>query len=118
MIEINKLQPYILGSSCIGTGTLLAWNVIIGHPSKATLIDKRDFSASLGAAIGEQCILRSGTIVYEDVILGNEVQTAHHVVIREGVRIGDRCVFGNSTVVREHAILGRNIRLTESVVIS
>lgn len=108
----------IIGPSQIGVDTLLDEDVLIGHLGKATLLSKRDFSASQGATIGERCILRSGTVIYEDVVIGNDVQTAHHVVIREGARIGDGCVFGNGTVVREHAILGRNVRLMESVVVS
>lgn len=112
------MQPYIIGKSHIGKETLLAPNVIIGHPSKVTLLKKLDFSISNGAVIGERCILRSGTVIYEDTVLGNNVQTAHHVVIREGVKIGDGCVFGNGCVVREYSTLGRNVRLMENVVIS
>ena len=108
----------ILGPSRIGTGTLLAWDVIVGHPSKATLLARRDFSASHGAVVGERCILRSGTVIYEDVVIGDDVQTAHHVVIREGARIGNGCVLGSGSVVREQAVLGPNIRLMEGVVIS
>lgn len=118
MTELRKMQPYIIGQSRIGLGTLLSLDVIIGHPSKDTLFGNRDFMVSRGAVIGEKCILRSGTVIYEDVVLGNEVQTAHHVVIREGVRIGDGCVCGNSCVVREKALLGKNVRLMEGVVIS
>lgn len=108
----------ILGSSRIGTGSLLAPDVIIGHPAKRTLLERREFDASAGAAVGERCIFRSGTVVYEGVVVGDDVHTAHHVVIREGARIGDGCVFGNGCVVREGARLGVNVRLMESVVIS
>ncbi len=112
------MQPHIIGKSQIGRNTLLASDVIVGHPSKVTLLEKRDFSVSRGAVIGEKCILRSGTVIYEDTVIGNEVQTAHHVVIREGVKIGDGCVFGNCCVVREYSVLGRNVRLMENVVVS
>ena len=118
MVDFDNSQAHIIGPSRIGDGTLLVWDVIIGHPAKTTLLERRDFFASRGAVVGERCIFRSGTVIYEDVVLGNEVQTAHHVVIREGARIGDGCVFGSGTVVREGAILGRNVRLMESVVIS
>jgi acetyltransferase-like isoleucine patch superfamily enzyme len=111
-------EPVILGSSTIGAGTILGWDVIIGHPSKATLMQRRDFRDSRGAVIGERCILRSGTVVYEDVNLGNDIQTAHHVVIREGANIGDGCVFGSSTEVQINARLGRNVRLQSGVMLS
>lgn len=118
MTEFGERNVRILGTSRIGAGTLLASDVIVGHPAKGTLLEKRDFTASRGAVVGERCIFRSGTVIYEDAVLGNEVQTAHHVVIREGAKIGNGCVFGSGTVVREGAILGRNVRLMESVVIS
>ncbi len=108
----------VIGPGRVGTGTLLADDVIVGHPSKSRLVTDRDFRVSNGAFVGENCILRSGSVVYEGAVLGDEVQTAHHVVIREGARIGDRCVLGNGTVVREYATLGRNVRAMESVVIS
>jgi len=110
--------PRIMGPSQIGVDTLIDDSVIIGHPGKKTLLCTRDLCASRGAIVGERCILRSGTVVYEDVIIGNDVQTAHHAVIREGARIGDGCVIGNNNVVREGAILGRNVRLMELVVVS
>jgi acetyltransferase-like isoleucine patch superfamily enzyme len=110
--------PRILGPRQIGIDTVMDPDVIVGYPAKARLLAERDLSHSDGALLGEHCILRSGTVIYENVILGNHVQTAHHVVIREGATIGDGCVFGNGTVVLERAILGRNVRLMDSVVVS
>jgi acetyltransferase-like isoleucine patch superfamily enzyme len=102
----------------IGEGTLLADGVVIGHPAKETLLATRDFGITSGATVGQRCILRSGTVIYERAVVGNDVQTAHYVVIREDAHIGDGCVLGNGTVVREGAVLGHNVRLMESVVVS
>jgi acetyltransferase-like isoleucine patch superfamily enzyme len=113
-----KTDAIILGPSRVGQGTLLGWGVIIGHPAKATLNEHRDFRVSRGAIVGDRCIIRSGTVIYEDTIIGNDVQTAHHVVIREGARIGDGCVFGNGSEVQIGARLGRNVRLQIGVMIS
>ncbi len=108
----------ILGDSIIGQGTLVGWNVIVGHPAKASLLEHRSFLNSRGARVGERCILRSGTVIYENAVLGNNVQTGHHVIIREDAQIGDDCVFGNNTVIREGAQLARNVRLMEAVTVS
>ena len=109
---------HLLGENIIGNETLIADDVIIGHPAKTALLKTRDFTKSGGASIGNCCILRSGTVIYEGVQVGNDVQFAHHVVIREGAIIGDGCVFGNATVIREGAVLGRNVRLMECVIVS
>lgn len=102
----------------IGEGTIMAADVILGHPAKAALLQARSFAITGRVTVGRRCILRSGTVIYEDVVLGDDVQTAHHVVIREGVRIGNGCVLGNGTVLREEAHLGSNVRLMEAVVVS
>lgn len=108
----------ILGASEVGAGALVAWDVIVGHPAKASLLENRSFTHSAGARVGADCILRSGTVIYERATLGRNVQTGHSVIIREDAQIGDDCVFGNHSVVREGAQLGRNVRLMESVTIS
>ncbi|MCI0390098.1 MAG: acetyltransferase [Acidobacteria bacterium] len=96
----------------------MARNVIVGHPGKRMLVDQRDFSAGKGAIVGEQCILRSGTVIYEEASIGNNVQTAHNVIIRERVIIGDNCILGNGAVVREYSKLGNNVRMMDYVIIS
>ena len=111
-------EPRIIGPSQIGVDTLLDEDVTIGYPAKATLLAKRDFSASRGATIGERCIMRSGTTIYEDVVIDNDVHTAHHVVVREGAHIGDGCVLGNSSEIQVGAQLGRNVHLQAFVLIS
>ena len=108
----------LIGPSRIGAETLLAFDVIVGHPSKATLLRSRDFGLSSGAVVGDRCILRSGTVIYENVVIGNDVQTAHHVIIREGARIGHGCVFGNGTEIQIDAQLGNNVRLQSGVMVS
>jgi acetyltransferase-like isoleucine patch superfamily enzyme len=57
-------------------------------------------------------------VVYEDVVIGDDIQTAHRVVLREGVRVGNGCVFGSGSDVQNGARLGNNVRLQIGVVIS
>ena len=114
----DRRTARLIGPCEIGAQALIDPDVIVGHPSKDALLAHRDFTISAGARIGDGCILRAATIVYENVTLGSNVQTAHHVVIREGVRIGDGCVIGIGSVIREGAVLGRNVRLMEGVLIA
>ena len=100
-----------------GPDTLIAPGVVLGHPSKSRLLAQHSLVPGK-VTIGARCILRSGTVVYEDVVVGDDVQAAHHVIFRERCRIGPGCAFGNGAVVREDAVLGRNVRAMESVVIS
>lgn len=110
-------MPTITGKSKVGQGTILAADVIVGHPSKQNLVRHKDFEQSEGAVIGANCIMRSGCVVYENAQLGDNIQAAHNVIVREGAVLGDGCVLGNGTVVRESARLGSNVRAMESVVI-
>lgn len=114
---MEKQKP-ALGASKISESALIARNVIVGHPSKRSLVEQRDFSAGRGVIVGEKCILRSGTVIYEDTVIGDNVQTAHNVIIREYVIIGDNCILGNGAVVREYSKLGNNVRMMDYVIIS
>lgn len=118
MAGLNSSEPIIIGQLKKGSDTILEWGVIIGHPSKKILLKERNISAGGKVEMGDRCIIRSGSVIYEDVVLGSDVQTAHHVVVREGAHVGDGCVLGNGAVVREHARLGKNVRAMECVVIS
>lgn len=106
-------RPRLIGNCLIGEQTMIDPTAIIGYPSKASQLTNRSFEESTGATIGAGCILRSNAVIYEDVVIGDDVQMAHNVVVREGVRIGDGCVFGNNAAVLDHAQLGRNVRVME-----
>jgi len=106
-------EPRLIGPCIIGNQARIDPSVIIGHPSKASQLSGAELDESSGAQIGDSCIIRSNTVIYEDTVLGSGVQTAHNVVIREGVRIGDGCVFGANACVLDHAILGKNVRVME-----
>jgi len=49
--------------------------------------------------IGSQSTIRTGTIVYDDVVVGRGMQTGHHALIREQTRIGEDVLVGTQTVL-------------------
>ncbi len=94
----------ILGETAIGSGTIIAANVVVGFPvekSLRTLKLPKEFDASSydvvskGSKIGKNCIVRSGTIIYETAEIGDKVRTGHSVLIREGSTVGDGSLVGS-----------------------
>jgi acetyltransferase-like isoleucine patch superfamily enzyme len=108
----------ILGPSVIGAGCILGDGVIIGHPSKRTLLEGRDFRTSSGAHLGQRSILRSGTVIYENVTIGDDFQCGHHTVVREGVVIGRNCGIGSHCVLEWRSQIGDNCRLQNNIIVA
>ena len=61
--------------------------------------------------IGDRARIRSGCTVYGDVRIGDDLQTGHDVIVREGTRIGDDAVIGTGTVLDGKCTIGSNVSL-------
>jgi len=117
----------VLGPSEIGEKTYIDANCVIGYPIRRKVIEIlekeairwiRDFdSISKGSIIGSNCIIRRGTIVYEEVKIGNRVETGHNVLIREETTIGDDTKIGTATVIDGHVRIGSKVSIQTGVYI-
>ncbi|MEN6395278.1 MAG: DapH/DapD/GlmU-related protein [Methanoregula sp.] len=87
--------------------------VTLGFPSRDN-IGKTGFT---GTTIGNDAVLRSGTIIYCDVTIGNRFQSGHNVMIREKTRIGDRVSIGTSVVIDGNTRIGDDVSLQSMVYI-
>jgi acetyltransferase-like isoleucine patch superfamily enzyme len=101
------------GINVIGEGARIFEPVTIGFPSREN-IGKTGF---LGSTIGHHAVLRSGTIIYCDVIIGDNFQSGHNTLIREKTRIGDRTAIGTATVIDGNTTIGNNVNLQSMVYI-
>jgi len=61
--------------------------------------------------IGENAIIRSGTVIYSDVSIGNNFKTGHNALIRENTTIGDNALVGTGCVVDGNCKIGNNVML-------
>lgn len=108
----------VLGPTAIGLDTIVGSHVVIGYPARSSvrrlleghpvgeaLIAAYD-AVSHGAKIGGGCFIRSGSVIYEDVVLEDGVETGHHVLVRENSRIGEGARIGTSTIVDGHVTIG------------
>jgi len=115
-----KIGPYasVLSASIIGDNSYIGSYCVIGHHSKL-LLQKADFSATSPKVadflvkdaftrIGKGSIIRSGSVIYDHVIIGKGLRTGHNVLIRENVVIGENCVIGTQAILDGYARVGKN----------
>jgi acetyltransferase-like isoleucine patch superfamily enzyme len=63
------------------------------------------------ARFGRGARLRAGTIIYGDVVAGEDFQTGHHVTVREKTIIGDHVVIGTNTVIDGTVTIGDFVKI-------
>ena len=83
-----------------------------------TVDDSVDVPASRDGApprIGDRATIRSGSVVYPDVVVGDGLQTGHQVVVREGTVVGDDVVIGTQTVIDGRCEIGDGASLQTGV---
>ena len=61
--------------------------------------------------MGDRVTIRSGTVIYGDVVLGDDFQTGHNAIIREHTRFGDHIVVGSGTVIDGTCIIGDFVKI-------
>jgi acetyltransferase-like isoleucine patch superfamily enzyme len=92
----------------VGEGTIIEPDVTIGFR----------YHEQCGAArIGKHCILRKGTLIYGDVIIGDYFQSCHHAVIRAKVCMGDYCTVMNNSTLEGLIRFGTGVRIMSHVYI-
>ncbi|MDD1703629.1 MAG: N-acetyltransferase [Methanoregula sp.] len=101
------------GTNTIGENCRVFEPVTLGFPSR----DNFDRTGFAGTTIGRDAVLRSGTILYCDVIIGDAFQTGHNVLIREKTRIGNGVRVGTATVIEGDCTLGDEVNIQSMVFI-
>ncbi len=113
----------IYGQSSIGKNAILSGGVIIGYPASDILrrsaasglgIEEMDFK---GASIGDNAVIRSNSIIYADVEIGDNLRTGHNVLIRENTRIGNDVLIGTNTIIDGHTVIGSSVSIQGNVYI-
>jgi acetyltransferase-like isoleucine patch superfamily enzyme len=105
----------ILGASIVGEDTFIDDYVAIGYPSRDKLREKAVTSyddldkISEGAIIGRGCIIRRGSIIYENSQLDDGVELGHNVLVRSGCRIGRSSRVGSGAQIDGDVIIGEQV---------
>jgi acetyltransferase-like isoleucine patch superfamily enzyme len=83
----------------IGKDYVIQDDVVIGNSDKDQVI------------IGDNALIRSGSIIYSNVKIGNGFKTGHRALIRENSEIGDNMLIGTNAVLDGNCKLGSNISI-------
>jgi acetyltransferase-like isoleucine patch superfamily enzyme len=94
------------GKVTIGEGTTVQENVILGSAEDGEL------------GIGKDCTIRSGTVIYSGVKIGDNFRSGHNVLIRENTKIGDNVLVGTSSVIDGDCKIGNNVSIQTGVYIT
>jgi acetyltransferase-like isoleucine patch superfamily enzyme len=105
------IQQY--GKNKIGKNAQIFEPVFLGFPSREFL-GKTGYT---GTIIGDNAVLRTGTIIYCNVIIGNNFSSGHNVLIRENTTIGNNTAIGTSSVIEGTCTIGDNCRIQSMVFI-
>lgn len=87
------------GKVNLGAGTSVEDNVILGNREDGVV------------TIGENSLIRSGTVIYSSVKTGRNFRTGHNVLIRENTEIGDDVLIGTNSVVDGNCTIGNNVSI-------
>lgn len=76
--------------------------------------------ATVGLAYAEDCaparlsgpaVVRSGTVIYADVVIGPHFQSGHNALIREHTEIGRHVVVGTNSVIEGRVKIGDFVKI-------
>lgn len=94
-------------TAIIDPATVLGSRLFIGPFCALGLTGPDDAVVS----IGEDCQLRSHTVIYRGARLGSRVVTGHFVLIRERCIIGDDCSIGSNSILEHHVLIEDGVRI-------
>lgn len=109
-MEINNLSK-IYKNVTLGKNVVIEEFCIIGKPP----MGRED--GDLETIIGDNSIIRSGSVIYAGNKMGNNFSTGHNAVIREENTIGNNVSIGTLSCIEHHIIIEEGVRIHSQVFI-
>ncbi len=97
--------------AALGEGAHLDEGVLLGYPTGRKI-------AVSDSVIGTGARIRSNTVIYVSVTIGDGLETGHNVVIREENVIGDHFYIWNNSTVDYGCHIGNNVRIHNNVYVA
>jgi acetyltransferase-like isoleucine patch superfamily enzyme len=68
--------------------------------------------------IGRDARVRSGSVIYASVEIGDDFETGHNAIVREENRIGSHCTLWNNSTIDYGCVIGDRVRIHCNVYIA
>ncbi|HVH27280.1 MAG TPA: acyltransferase [Vicinamibacterales bacterium] len=96
----------ISGSAAVqlGTDSVVDPDVILGYPPGRAGIHG-------DVRIGHRARIRSGSVIYAAVEIGDDFETGHHTIVREENRLGHGCSIWNNSTIDYGCVIGDRVRI-------
>ena len=101
----------------IGDGSIIGPYCIIGEPA-APYYKSPNSHVFKKTIIGTNTIMRSYSIIYEGVTIGDFFQTGHNCIIREDNIIGHHTSFGSFSELPGNSFIGNYVKIHSKVMLS
>jgi len=101
----NETNSKIYAGVSFGKNFVYGDFVIIGEPPRGKQ------PGDLKVVFGDDCIIRSHTVIYAGNIIGARFQTGHFVFLREENQIGDDVSIGTKSMIEHHVKIGSRVRI-------
>ncbi|WP_436889228.1 acyltransferase [Mammaliicoccus sciuri] len=102
--KINQLLKK--GLLILGTNVEIQENVVLGIKEENNIEEQSPIK------IGDNTILRAGSIIYEGVTIGENVRIGHNTILRSWAKIGDNTCLSHNIVIEHHTIIGDWVRMS------
>ena len=94
------------GRVTLGEDSVIQDNVVLGSDDAGEV------------RIGDKALIRSGSVIYSGVRIGNGFQSGHNVLVRENTEIGDDVLVGTNSVVDGNCSIGNRVKVQTNVYIT
>lgn len=108
----------IYPNAVIGDNTYIGAYSIIGEPDGSFYKTDSEFMEGhkfKKTVIGANSIIRSHSIIYEEVTIGENFQSGHRITIREKTTIGNNCSIGTLSDIQGYVNIGNFVRIHSNV---
>lgn len=99
----------------LGYPTAEAIRACLGEGGHATAHDLLDQAVTNSTFIGRGSLVRSFAVIYEGVRIGEKLDCAHEVIVREGCSLGSGVELGPQTYIKPDAIIGNFTRIAATI---